>query len=193
MISHSRINPLIVWWYENTVVLLVSSSFSATSGISSFSLFELVRVLDFRLKWGCGIFSLKSTSRYEKEKSKFEVKRVKDIRPKLAPPFEATVLTWSLFRILILPQIFSVPISVLSWVSPPPPPPSFLPSVRMCVCQLVFGFFSRSHTHAPVDLGEVYRGRSLFWSWSLGPSLRWKKCVRSEEAFARWLCYSAIP
>ncbi len=72
--------------------VLVSTSFAAPSGISSFSLFELVRVLDFRLKWGCGIFSLKSTSRYENEKSKFEAKRVKDIRLKLAPPFLALLL-----------------------------------------------------------------------------------------------------
>ncbi len=55
-------------------------------GIPVFSFFELLRVLNFRLNGGWGIFELKSTSRVQIRKRKFEIKRVLNFRLKLAPP-----------------------------------------------------------------------------------------------------------
>ncbi len=86
-ICHSKINLLIVWYKDSSTYL----NFFYCNSWHLFPFpFELVRVLDFRLKWGCEIFSLKSTSRYRNEKPKFETKRVKDIRFKLAPPSAPT-------------------------------------------------------------------------------------------------------
>ncbi len=50
-------------------------------------LFERVRVVDFRLKWGWEFFSLKLTSKSKNMRKQFGVWRMDDIRLKLAPPW----------------------------------------------------------------------------------------------------------
>ncbi len=166
MISDQRINPphcMMVQAYLSSTVL-VSTSFAAPSGISSFSLFKLVRVLDFRLKWGCGIFSFKSTSTYKHKKSKFEAKRVKDIRLKLAPPSaegapkrrawmeEKTVLPSLLFLLLLCLKVISY-LPVVERVAFPPL--SIQWDRRKCCCR------ERRFSPFSISFLDIFSGERL--------------------------------
>ncbi len=91
-------------------------------GISDLPLFELVRVRNFRLKWGWRIFELKTTSRSGNEKMKFEVMRVQNIRLKLAPPILSLTFSRLGRRLICSPRV--------KWDWNIAPPSSTLPPFR---------------------------------------------------------------